>query len=544
MECYGEYGFGIYAINILNYGEYEARDMEKVSGNSLNTATASTGTNALPLPTGAEERAARKLMELEAGRVLVAQAAKQAEETRERLEEERQDSKEKEPEREQRDTSELSRQSKWFGLEGKLLEEANLKWILEMEQELWEELLNWYPTPTGNLSRQLEELSRLYLALLEAVLTHTTGQEQNIQLERLDAELSQKLNLVLEVRLNNLITLLERMGQRETLGQIRYSLYKQVTGENISHKEAERFFAVGRQATKSGGSGTISKTVFGTAGRTFAEEGSVYQSCGGRSVRVSQGFDDHRRSGEIQMSQRNFGLSEGRSGDGIVRVFSGEELVRADDFAKHLNASSQLLERMGTVKGNQEAAGYLAALTAIKGEIFLSGSGRSGAMATPMKSLIDQMVDYYLNQKGAYEAYYYTTGIYEKTKNPQKAAEEGLAYAYRLFLEKKENASYKEQAAYSEEAGFFQMLSGRTLEEDFRRGARLLEENWKDFLSALGQEGRSISLRLQRYSPWGAMMEAEERRKARDQKAEQLFLKQALVVAAVILLYMLGRHIF
>lgn len=519
--------------------------MEKVGAKSSNTGTAvGTAGNVLSTPTGAEERAARKMMELEAGRVLVDQAAKQAEEAREKLEEERQESGEKETERETRDTPELSPQSKWFGLEGKLLQEANLKWILEMEQELWEELLNWSPTPTGNLSKELEELSKLYLALLEAILTHTTGQDQIVQRERLDAVLSLKLNLVLEVRLKNLMALLERMGQRETIAQIRYSLYKQATGENISPKAAERFFLAGRSGMKDGISADVNRTSFGSAGRTFEEEGSVYQSCGGRNVRISQDFAVQRKSGELEISQRSQALSGGRTGSGTVKVFSGEELVRADAFARHLSESIPLLERMGSAKGNQEAVGYLAAFTAIKGEVYLSNAGRSGAMDAPVKSLINQMVDYYLNQKGAYEAFYYTMGIYEKTKDPQKAVEEGLAYAYRLFLEKKENAAYKEQTAYSEEADFFQMLSGQTLEENFRKGARLLEENWKDFLTALGREGRSITLRMQRYSPWGAMIEAEERRKARDQKAEQLFLKQALVVAVIVFLYFMGKQFF
>lgn len=519
--------------------------MEKVSVKSTNTGTAAgQGSKEVPMPTGADGRMARKMMELEAGRILVEQAAKRAEEAKEKLEEERQESREKESERETRDMPKLSPQSKWFGLEGKLLMEANLKWILEMEEELWEELLNWSPSLSGNLSKELEELSKLYLALLEAILTHTTGQEQIIQRERLDGVLSEKLNLVLEVRLKNLLTLLERLDQRETIGQIRYSLYKQATGENISPKEAERFFQAGRSGMKDGVSASAAGSAFHPAGRTFGEEGSVYQSCGGRSVRISEEFAAQRKSGELEISQRSQAISGDKSRTGKVRIFSGEELVRADAFARHLNNSIRLLEGVGSIKGNQETAGYLAALTTIKGEVYLSDTGRSGAMEAPVKNLINQMVDYYLNQKGAYETYYYTTGIYEKTKDPQKAAKEGLAYAYGLFLEKRGNAPYKEQAAYSNEAGFFQMLSGRTLEEDFRKGAGLLEEDWKDFLSALGREGKSIALRMQRYSPWGAMMEAEERRKARDQKAERLFLKQALVVAAVVILYFIGRRFF
>ena len=190
-----------------------------------------------------------------------------------------------------------------------------------------------------------------------------------------------------------------------------------------------------------------------------------------------------------------------------------------------------------------EAAGYLAGLTAIKGQIYSSDTGRSGAMAEPVRDLVNQMVDYYLNQKGAYEVYYYTTGVYEKTKDPQRAASEGLAYAYRQFLEKKGESSGEKQEAYSQEAGFFQMLEGRAPEEEFRRGARLLEENWRDFLAALAldKEGKGIVLRMQRYSPWGALAEAEERRRERDQKAEQIFLKQALVVTVIALLYFLWR---
>lgn len=515
--------------------------MEKVG-----TGTNTKGIEAQPqpAPTGAENRAARKLMELEAGRVLVAQAAKQAEEARAKLEEERLESKEKSEEREQRDTPELSRQSKWFGIEGKLLMEANLRWILEMEQELWEALLNWQPSSSGSLSKDLEELSRLYLALLEAVLIHTTGQEQTVQKERLDAVLSEKLNLVLEVKLKNLISLLERMGQRETIGQIRRHVYKRTTGESISPKAAERFFSSGSGAGKGQASAVSSHGLAGASGKAFGEEGSVYQAYGGRNVRVSQEFDAHRKSGQLERNQRSQAFGEARGGGRESGGLGIDELVRADAFARHLSESGRILEGMGTLKGNQEVVGYLAALTSIKGEIYLSGNGRSGDMASPVKSLVNQMVDYYLNQKGAYEAYYHTTGIYEKTKDAQRAASEGLAYAYRLFLEKKGDAAYRNQRAYSEEAGFFQMLGGRTLEEDFRRGTRLLEENWRGFLAALGQEGRGITLRAQRYSPWGAVMEAEERRKARDQKAEKVFFRQMLVAAGIVAIYLVWKVFF
>ena len=88
------------------------------------------------------------------------------------------------------------------------------------------------------------------------------------------------------------------------------------------------------------------------------------------------------------------------------------------------------------------------------------------------------------------------------------------------------------------------MLGGRTLDEDLQRGVRLLEKNWRDFLSALGQEGKGITLRMQKYSPWGAVMEAEERRKARDQKAEKVFFRQMLVAAGIVAIYLVWKVFF
>ena len=170
----------------------------------------------------AESRMAKKTAQMQAGQVLITEAAKHAAEVKENLEKERADRKAEQKEdnsrdrtEEKRDTPELSKQSKWFGVEGKLLKDANIKWTLEMELELWEAFQAWMPSGDEHLSAQLKELSRLYLALLEAILTHTLGEEQTIQIERLNEVLSQKLNLLLEEDLNELLELLEKAGQTE-----------------------------------------------------------------------------------------------------------------------------------------------------------------------------------------------------------------------------------------------------------------------------------------------------------------------------------------
>ena len=138
-------------------------------------------------------------------------------------------------------------------------------------------------------------------------------------------------------------------------------------------------------------------------------------------------------------------------------------------------------------------------------------------MRIPFRNTVDRMVDYYLTQKGVYKVYSYTANRYEETKNVQKSISDGLSYAYRLFSEKKASG------VYPQEAGFFQVLpQGRSLEEDIRRGLLLLEQNWKDFLSSIGEnEKKGISLSLQRFSPWGIAEENEKLKKARKNERQE-----------------------
>lgn len=196
-----------------------------------------------------DARIAKKTLEMQAGQVMVEAAVKRAEQVQEELEKERETkAEEKEPnkEEEKRDTSELSKQSKWFGIEGKLLKEEDIKWILEMEQELWKAFLEWKPVQGENLSSQLEELSKLYLALLEAILTHTMGEEQAAQIERLDELLAQKLTALLDIDLKDLMEILEKTEQTETIQNVKSSIYKRTTGQSISSRAANQFYAKGK----------------------------------------------------------------------------------------------------------------------------------------------------------------------------------------------------------------------------------------------------------------------------------------------------------
>lgn len=124
--------------------------------------------------------------------------------------------------------------------------------------------------------------------------------------------------------------------------------------------------------------------------------------------------------------------------------------------------------------------------------------------------------------------------------------EEGLEYAYTLFQEKKEHSSHKQQAAYSDEAGFFQMLlKKQTMQADLLRGIRLLEDNWKQFLKSIGEsEKKGISLKMQKHSPWGALLEPGEHKRTEKGSSGKILLTQAAVAAALVIVYVCYRLFF
>lgn len=512
------------------------------------------GNHSQAVYTAEEARAAQKNAKLEAGSMLLTESVKQAEKEREQLkkqQEEKNDNSRENSAREIKDTPELSRQSKWFGIEGKLLEQENIKWSLEMEQEAWEALLNWLPSSDGTLANQFEELSRLYMVLLEALLTHTAGAEQAAQKEMLDMVLAQKLTLLMDTDLKELMRLLESTGQSETLNSIRADVYKQTTGERVSGRAASEFFAKGR----TGAAGSMRFFMPETSGAGQRDTGLLYNRAGGRSVQVNQLFREFKDSGELQINQRNMILSGMKGGESVNSStsakgasYSGQELARANSFAAHINGSGNLFKNPEISARNEEVVGLLAAATSIKGQIYAE---TASSMKVPIKSALNQFIDYYLNQKGVYKVYYYTTGVYERTKNAQRAMEEGLEYAYKQFLEKKNDEAYRRQAAYSEQAGFFHALrKDLSMEEDFRRGLMLLEKNWKEFLMSIGEEERKdILLTLQKYSVWGQLLKSERERKnqkakPQEAKRDRVTMMQIIALAAIGAVYILFRLLF
>lgn len=531
-----------------------------------------TGSGSGSAPTYAVEMAARnaaKSAEMEAGEKILTAVVRQNMDAKKELDREQKEKKENERSREIRekwDTSELSKQSKWFGIDGKAFVEAEGKWELELTKEQWERFLNWIPQQGQDLEEQLKELSELYMILLEEILTHTLGEEQAFQKERLDMVLAEKLNLLLDIDLEELVKLLEEFGETDTLNNIKADIYKKTTGERISPGSAGEFFSGGRINTSkssrffmpemenSGDSRTaaVSKTSGNAQGSGISQtdSGVLYQRAGKGNVQINQAFRVQKNSGESQMAQRNAVLSGGNE-SGRSISYAGKELERANSFAAHLNGNGNLLKNVGITAKNEEVVGLLAAMTSIKNQVYAETLERESAIRLPMKSVINQFIDYYLTEKGVYKVYYQTTNAYERTRSTQKAIEEGLEYAYRQFLEKKDSEVYRRQAAYSEQAGFFQAsLKNQSLQEDLRKGLLLLEKNWRDFLRSIGEEGRKAAfLNLQKYSLWGELLkptgqQSEKEEKPKEERRERFMVAQVICLAALVVVYVFYRLFF
>lgn len=443
----------------------------------------------------------RQPAEEKAGEALIQEMSQKIMEQREKTQESCKDEESEQP----KDTAEISETRRWF-FNSKVVSPGELlKWVLEMEKELWESFLEWQPDPYVALSKQLQELSRMYLALLGSALKYAEGENLTEQLARLDSLLAEKLDLLMDLNLEQLTILLEKTGQTAELDSIRSSLYRQTAGQTISPQSAHVLFT--RQAPGSSKSAGLF-----TAPSAFSKEGMIYQSSGKQNIRFQQTYHTQQSSWKEQINQRNQVISSARKGiventfrQGGFASCSGKELERANRFAAHIDGSGNLFKNPGITARNQEVTGLLAAVMSIKGQVYAEKSQDSGFFAFPLENAIEKIIRQYVNQKGASQIYYHTLAAYKQTKDPQKAIQDGQNYAYQQFREKQKASVWEKSPQYSKESGFFRaLLKNLSPEKEFAMGIPILQKDWQNFLFAIGSRQSPSNLPgINAYSPWG-----------------------------------------
>ena len=121
--------------------------------------------------------------------------------------------------------------------------------------------------------------------------------------------------------------------------------------------------------------------------------------------------------------------------------------------------------------------------------------------------------------------------------------EAGFEFAYKQFQEKQDTPAFQTQSQYAEQAGFFQaFLKNQPIEKELSSGLRILEENWRDFLRAIGKErDHAFTLRLQKQSPWGSLIEPEKHRPEKKVDVEKVLLAASIILAIIAAVYLMLR---
>lgn len=482
----------------------------------------------------------RQQAEMKAGEALFQEASQKIAEQRENIEAEDGDTKEYQP----KDTAQLSDLHLRIHRETTGTMEGIPEWVLELAKKDWEVFLEWQPDAGVFLQVQLQELSRLYLRLLEAAFTFAEGENLAEQTERLDALLVHKLHLVMKENLEQLMIMLENTGETAVLEGICANLYQQTAGRTLSAKAVHNLYmqtvSPARQGSFSGkgiGANSMQQS------RTFSGEGMIYQPSRKQNIRFQQVYHGQKNSWKEQIRQRTKVISDARKGiaentfrqAGSVSC-TGKELERANRFAAHINGSGNLFHHPELNAGNEEVTGLLAAIMTIKGLVYAGENEQKNSLILSFQKAIGKILDHYLSQKGVTNVYYYTLSAYRQMKNPQKAIQTGQNYAYQQFHKKQKDPIYQRNASYSRESGFFRaFLKHMSPERELALGSSILRKDWENFLRIIGKPAKSSdSSRAEKYSPWGILLDPEIQHTSSNAMANVL-LGIAIVIVIVVL---------
>lgn len=449
----------------------------------------------------------RQQTEMKGGEALIREVSRKTRQQREQAQSDDQDIKPEQP----KDTAELSDTHSRTDHLG-ILDETS-KWLLEMAKEDWEAFLEWWPDPDIPLADQLSELSKLYLSLLEAAFKYAEGKNLAEQMERLDSLLAQKLELIMDQNLDQLTALLEEAGDSASLDGIRSSLYRQTAGRMLSPQAVHSLFAQASSARNTAGAHAGIRSRFPSS--PFSGEGMIYQPSRKQNAGFQQVYQTQQHSWREQLRQRTETIRDARNGVAgkafcqTRAVFcSGRELEAANRFAAHVRGTGNLFNNPGITARNQEVTGLLAAVMAIKGQIYAGECSHTRFLARILQDAIEKIINQYLGSRGSANIYNHTLAAYWQTKNPQKAIQDGQDYAYQQYREKQEDPAFPKSVHYSRESGFFRsLLKNLSPDKEFALGSAILLKDWKDFLYTIkgnAQEPSALS-RIAGYSPWSIL---------------------------------------
>ncbi|WP_349945752.1 hypothetical protein ABFV83_17760 [Lacrimispora sp. BS-2] len=501
---------------------------------------------------------------IEAGERFMEELSRSAEENREKKNED--GSENRRETRTPRDTAALSDESAYYKLSPEELSDLDKMWGKEEADLAWEDILAWSLSAIKPFPEELEGLAAVYKKLLQAILENTTAGVQEDQLAALEAALSDILIKVLEGRMGELETLFGSFGSQSSMTALKAALYRSVTGNTLSSGELERVFKEQPENTRDTVKltpGSI-RTPVNESGNE-AEQGMIYQPAGEGRIKNDPRYTWRiRRETPLAVleergipgskTDKAYGAQASISSMGKNTVYSPADLESAEGFAGYMNHRGNLLRASGLSGDSEELYGFLAALMAIKSQTFGAYSGINKGLASDLRESVDRMIDFYIQEafkqsegvmkwqggrntlfqpRAAYKVYYYMMNLYQTTRNLGETANKGIRHAYQQFLKKKEYLENRENS------GSFFTKEKNDPREDWKEGKRIVERDWKEFLSFMGREDLGgIPLGIMELSPWGMLAEPEHTARGRGSGTGPVFLTGALAVILILVLFL------
>lgn len=418
------------------------------------------------------------------------------------------------PKEKRKDMAHLSRESKDVS--------ETRVWDERAETAAWKRILQWFPPQGQEISQQIKELRKIYVHLLEQISSNVAAGSQAPYIDKLQQILIYQIDLLLKTAIPDLQTFFRIYGTENSLCRLEASLFFAVTGRQLALEQVKRQWD---SASQTG------RQYFQEQGKlAFLEGASVFSpDASSGDLYCRQGVA--RKQAEIPFSsarQLIAAVSDSHSKKkdyekGEEHFYRIANLQRADRFVKAVGGTSDhLFSKSEFTSKNQSLYGLLWADEKLKLELFFQKEPIADPLRRDIETSLERMTATYVQhskapvqkskyafaREPAYVVYCYTMERYQHGTKANKAIRDGLLYALKYFLQK---SGSSETAKSEEQKGFFQeTISREGLKQDLEKGSKIIEEDWKQFLSQMGYDDELLQLTASLYGPWAAVIKPEE----------------------------------
>lgn len=448
------------------------------------------------------------------------------------------------------DEAELSREALLYG-KNKETEDSLHNQLEESMNREWQLLEDWQIRPSIGLEQELEQIASVYQALLDKISGSFSGREQEACLQRLNSLLLELMEKEGAVRYPALLAFLSHYGEKGAAEILTFLLLKQ-SGQNVVLLPKER---QGGSFLRADMGGKQEKAAAQRMEKTLPE-GVLYGKRDGREIHVEKGYREQIRRNE-RFSIPLYSDADVRQLRG--KIYTGADIERTQRFLDYFTNRGDLYQRMTTIRGNEELAGFLLAENMVKAQVYSEYAGVGKSMGKDIRQAFQRFINYYLEPGAARHGaeasalrepadmgkvrriYYHIIRIFMEEREPGKILEKGLKYAIGEYYGSVKNKEGRTDRKGRQSSGFF---SGLTKAEDagqeWEKGKRELERDWNRFLTSVGGENNPhLQWSVNPYSPWGMLLEPEkERGSARPFSPEMLLPLLALLLLVMVVVFL------